>query len=383
MVRLTTEEINEKLKPFGYSIVGEYNGRNNRVDTYMDADGYYYDMTFNTLFEALKKYGKLKKKFSIKGNSANIEHNIKVYIKINNIDTEFIRWEDPMYKIPEVKFYFRCKCGNECSCVASKLQGFNFRCGTCNMRSGNRLLAKRKKVVRALKKNGLIPENELDIEGFAKPVQLIDRDGFKYFSPPHNYTQGKVKGDVCRAKFLHTNEINFIYNAQKILTDSGNESVVLSYEKNPLIFTLKCKCGEVFDAPRQRIVNLTECCICEKCKGEFKSSYVRRVCNVLNIPFKLEWYISDCRDERPLPFDIYLPTINSLIEIDGMQHSKSIPLWGGEEQLRKAQKHDKIKTEYCADNNIPLLRLSYVDFSDDTWEEKLFDFINANQKPSP
>jgi protein-arginine kinase activator protein McsA len=44
-----------------------------------------------------------------------------------------------------------------------------------------------------------------------------------------------------------------------------------------------------------------------------------------------------------LPFDFYLPNLNTCIEYDGEQHYKPISTFGGEEGLRKQQLRDKIK----------------------------------------
>lgn len=62
----------------------------------------------------------------------------------------------------------------------------------------------------------------------------------------------------------------------------------------------------------------------------------------------------DCRNILPLTFDFYLPDLNAAIEFDGMGHYKKI--YG---DLAKIQKRDAIKDKYCADNNIPLLRIPY------------------------
>lgn len=47
-----------------------------------------------------------------------------------------------------------------------------------------------------------------------------------------------------------------------------------------------------------------------------------------------------------------------LIEYDGPQHFKPSEHFGGEKEFEKRQKYDKIKNEYCAKNNIPLVRIS-------------------------
>jgi len=51
------------------------------------------------------------------------------------------------------------------------------------------------------------------------------------------------------------------------------------------------------------------------------------------------------------------------IEYDGIQHFEPIEYFGGEEGFKSLQERDLIKTNYCKDNNIQLIRIPY-------WEEK-------------
>ena len=78
-----------------------------------------------------------------------------------------------------------------------------------------------------------------------------------------------------------------------------------------------------------------------------------------------------CKNKRQLPFDFYLPDYNICIEFDGRQHYKSIEYFGGEKHLEYVQYNDKIKTEYCLNNNINLIRIKY----DENINKKLIDLM--------
>ena len=80
--------------------------------------------------------------------------------------------------------------------------------------------------------------------------------------------------------------------------------------------------------------------------------------NIIYVPQKR---FDNCKDSKPLPFDFYLVDYNKCIEYDGLQHFKPIEFFGGEEPFNILQLHDKIKTEYCEQNNIPLLRIPYYE----------------------
>ena len=81
-----------------------------------------------------------------------------------------------------------------------------------------------------------------------------------------------------------------------------------------------------------------------------------------NIDFELEKTFQNCRfqdSNRMAKFDFYLPQYNTIIEFDGQQHFIPISYWGGAEGLRKIIEHDTYKNQYCKDNNIFLIRISY------------------------
>ena len=84
-----------------------------------------------------------------------------------------------------------------------------------------------------------------------------------------------------------------------------------------------------------------------------------------NIEFVWQKKFEDCRNIYMLPFDFYLPKYNLLVEFDGQQHykvgnfSKSIEI--NRQKFEQLKKNDAIKTKYCKDNNINLLRLNYDD----------------------
>ena len=73
--------------------------------------------------------------------------------------------------------------------------------------------------------------------------------------------------------------------------------------------------------------------------------------------------LKDCVDQRPLPFDFYLPDYNLLIEYQGAQHYMATRHMGDEEGLIYRQKHDCIKREYCKTKKINFLEIPYTKFN--------------------
>ena len=72
----------------------------------------------------------------------------------------------------------------------------------------------------------------------------------------------------------------------------------------------------------------------------------------------------DCKDQRRLPFDFYLPEFNCCIEVDGQQHFEPSKFSNESDEYKDfiiRKKHDKIKTDYCLSHGIDLLRIDYND----------------------
>lgn len=95
--------------------------------------------------------------------------------------------------------------------------------------------------------------------------------------------------------------------------------------------------------------------------GEFK---IHNFLKAKDIKFESQKVFDNCRNpltSYPLRFDFYLPNENIAIEYDGVQHFKPVEHWGGQGELKDTKFRDEIKNKYCIDNNINLVRISYLD----------------------
>lgn len=104
---------------------------------------------------------------------------------------------------------------------------------------------------------------------------------------------------------------------------------------------------------------------CENC--HVKSHGERIISEFLvknNIDFVAQKKFDDCVYKRKLPFDFYIESKNMCIEFDGEQHQR-MTSWdnGDESKLMLRQKRDQIKTDYCKNNNIRLIRIPYEDMN--------------------
>lgn len=133
--------------------------------------------------------------------------------------------------------------------------------------------------------------------------------------------------------------------------------VVGKYINNNTRILHRCKaCEHMWLIDPGHTLRGQSCPVCNQSRGE------REVSQWLNnhlIEYIPQYKFDDCKDKSKLPFDFYLPKYNSCIEYDGLQHFEPVDWFGGEESLKITKSHDSIKTNYCKDNNIPLLRIAY------------------------
>lgn len=97
-----------------------------------------------------------------------------------------------------------------------------------------------------------------------------------------------------------------------------------------------------------------------------------------NIEYYAEHTFSDCVGVRgrPLRFDFFIPSINSVIEYDGYQHYHPVEYLGGEKAFAYLKNHDKIKNEYCQNNGIAMLRLPYTQTYQEMYKT-IIDFLHT------
>lgn len=144
--------------------------------------------------------------------------------------------------------------------------------------------------------------------------------------------------------------------------ESVNGNKLLNPEDYKDTFTrnlnIRCSCGNIFTTSftNYNKFNVNTCFSCS-CKESAGEECIRKFLELNKVEFIQEKRFVDCRDKKPLPFDFYLPQYNLIIEFDGRQHFEEV----GYGNYKITVEHDKIKNQYCKDNNICLLRIPYWD----------------------
>jgi hypothetical protein len=151
------------------------------------------------------------------------------------------------------------------------------------------------------------------------------------------------------------------------LYDYKNSDITSSH--NPI--SISCSKHGVFLQSPHNHKKGHGCPTCRSSKGE---KIVRGILGDNNIKFVEQKRFDGCVNRKCLPFDFYTEC-GKLIEYQGKQHRESVKHFGGLDQLKKQQRNDAIKREYCKTNNIPLLE---VWFDDKDPEQTIKDFLNNN-----
>lgn len=107
------------------------------------------------------------------------------------------------------------------------------------------------------------------------------------------------------------------------------------------------------------------CPICKMSKGQ------REIILILNrkgISHETEKYFKELGKKR---FDIFINDLNLIIEYNGRQHYIPVEPFGGEKGLKRTQNSDKLKKQYCIDNQINYEVIRYDEVIDKRMDEIL------------
>jgi len=134
------------------------------------------------------------------------------------------------------------------------------------------------------------------------------------------------------------------------------------------------KCGYEWEVKPNSMLNIKSFRTCPRChlnrisKGEAK---IEEYLLLNNIKHERQFSFKDCVYKRPLKFDfiVYLKDTLFLIEYDGTFHFETNRMLH-EKDIEINKTRDQIKTQYCLDNNIALLRIHHKD------KERIYEILD-------
>ena len=185
---------------------------------------------------------------------------------------------------------------------------------------------------------------------------------------------GKLQGAYNRLKIKSYDE--FVELAQDIHGDVYDYSKIPrdTIFKSDVELTIVCK-KHNRDFYQEVHCHIDKECGCPICSESHGEKIIRVWLEKRGISYEYDTRFDDCRNVYPLPFDFYILSFNALIEFDGKQHFEpsrftfrgSKPIITeedkieAEENLKLNQLRDKIKTQYCVDKGIRLIRIPYTE----------------------
>lgn len=202
--------------------------------------------------------------------------------------------------------------------------------------------------------------------------------GFEWLIEPNAIIRGNrcpmcANKRISEKKRKSTSE----YKREVFEITNGEFLVLGEYiNSNTKIKMKHVKCGyEYFMRPND-FLSGQRCPKCKQSKGEKRIS---EWLDKYNIKYNMQEKFNNCKDKSLLPFDFSVfdrsNNLICLLEFDGEFHFEAGRYSKNKkrmmEKLYLTQKHDKIKNQYCIDNNIPLIRIPY-------WEYDNIEYILKN-----
>lgn len=186
--------------------------------------------------------------------------------------------------------------------------------------------------------------------------EVFERDAYSLLAR-HSGCKQCYKDTMIENQALDADEIN------ARIAKNGYENVSLvgvSLGINKSAKFVCEKCNRTWeDVPKYVITR--GCANCNKSSVENK---IALVLDGLGVRYERQYVFTECKDKRSLPFDFYLPEHNTVIEYDGEQHFYPVN-WSGkgsfnlEDVFAYTKKHDAIKNQFCFENNIFIIRISF------------------------
>ena len=148
-----------------------------------------------------------------------------------------------------------------------------------------------------------------------------------------------------------------------------------------VIWECKCACGKIIKYNTQTLQKgkAVSCGCLKESYGEFIISEILRE---NKISFEREYSFNTCRFPKTnalAKFDFYVNK-SYLIEYDGSQHYIADNYkWNTQEKLKETQEHDHFKTQWCRENNIPLIRIPYTHKNEIMLQDLLLDTSSSRE----
>ena len=249
-------------------------------------------------------------------------------------------------------------------------------CQNCYHKVQKTKLRNKNDVINEIKNCGYIPLFN-KYNGKSERLPVMDLEGYKGLVQIYTLRNG---GNI--EKFSKSNP----YVLDNIRLYCKINNIICKIQDQEYLgwdFPLKviCECGNEYTTTTTNLLYGNKI-KCNKCSN-IQSNIEKKVENWLNgnkIQYIKQYKFKNCRNKKPLPFDFYIRNIG-VIEVDGIGHYEPTRFRGmsldeAKKDFEDTKTRDNIKTKYCKDNNIKLLRIPYYDIENsENYKEILSLFV--------
>lgn len=210
-------------------------------------------------------------------------------------------------------------------------------------------------------------------------TKSIEKHGYKYSYDKVIYTGSRNKvtiicpihgeftmeprmhlyGRGCPKCGMSYSTEEFIQKAQQIHGDKYDYSKVNYIRTDQDVEIICKKCNKSFFQKPYKHLQKHGCPRCNQSHGETE---IESFLDLKSIKYIKQHKITgNFRNRTNIYVDFYIPEYNIFIEYNGEQHYVPIEHFGGELQFSEQQIRDQDLKNYCIENNIKLLEISYKD----------------------
>ena len=352
-LRITQEQANAIYEEAGLFLLENYKGSKYK-HLCQDNEGYRYSLSLDCVKDKRTKHFN---QYS-KRNSQTI-YNLKLFIQENGLRCELLE-EDGKIVTEKDKLHFRCGlCGESYAlCFNHLLINQKDTCNKCSYG----LAGENNKLPIEYYEKVLSEKGYSFIEGLQqgyRKIYIQDAKGYKYITSLPN-----LQANTTPIKFHKLNPYT-IENMKLYLKENGIPVILLEddskqgFSTRDEYLSFSCmECGREYKATWGQVISTQRyrCEYCSKVQSKYEC-FVEQYLIECEVYYIKQKRYDDCRNIRALPFDFYLPDYNYIIEVHGQQHYYENDMFP--ESLEHRQYIDKIKEDYCHNNNIGFVAIPF------------------------
>lgn len=194
--------------------------------------------------------------------------------------------------------------------------------------------------------------------GWNHPIEIVCKDHGKKFPLFSNL----IKGTGCRECSSEVRRLNDVEVKRRLRSLYGDSLTIEQLSLKPLSSDLVTVFCAAHGRNTKKIGTILSGRGCSECSRSLSTPerVIGEILTTNGLDFERQWSKGPRgKSGRALPYDFFIPVLNTLLEHDGPHHRK--PLYGRNEEQKIAnfneQKiRDNVKTQWALDNNYSIVR---------------------------